>query len=201
MKTLCLDTAHKHLVIVLIEQGMIKAAYEQECWKHQSETLFPALTHCMDEASWQSEDIDQVVITDGPGSYTGVRIAMSVAKVFCTTMNKPLYCVTTCQLYAGLRPHCYVMLDARGQRAYFAHYHEGSLIDPEQVLPLSEIEALANHHEGTWVGDCDLINRVSEPLHLAQNFCAVLPLARRIEDIHALTPRYLKDSAAYRVNK
>lgn len=201
MKTLCLDSAHKHLVIVLIEDGIIKACYEQECWKRQSETLFPQLIQCMSEAGWQSEDIDQVVITDGPGSYTGVRIAMSVAKVFCTTMNKPLFCVSTCQLYAGIRPHCYVMLDARSKRAYFAHYHEGKQIDAEQILTLEEVAAIAAKNDGVWVGDCELIQRSSEPLHLAQQFCVILPFARKVENIHTLTPRYLKDSDAYKVRK
>lgn len=201
MKTLCLDSAHKHLVIVLVEDDTIVAAYEQECWKRQSETLFPQLIRCMDAAGWQSEDIDQVLITDGPGSYTGVRIAMSVAKVFCTTMRKPLYCVSTCQLYAGLLPHCHVMLDARSKRAYYAHYHEGKQVEAEQIRTLAEIAELAKHTSGTWVGDCDLIQRAGEPLHLAQHFCDILPFARRIENIHTLTPCYLKDSDAYRVRK
>lgn len=201
MKTLCLDSAHKHLVIVLIEDGVIKACYEQECWKRQSETLFPQLIACMTKAGWQSEDIDQVVISDGPGSYTGVRIAMSVAKVFCTTMKKPLCCVTTCQLYAGLRAHCHVMLDARSKRVYYAHYHEGKQIEPEQILTLDEAVNIAANSEGTWVGDCELIGRTGEPLALARQFCDILPYARRIENIHTLTPRYLKERDAYKVQK
>ena len=81
MKTLCMDSAHKHLVIVLIEDGKIISACEKECWKRQSETLFPELINCFEEAKWSVDDIDEVVISDGPGSYTGVRIAMSIAKV------------------------------------------------------------------------------------------------------------------------
>ena len=70
MKTLCMDTAHRHLILVLMEDGEIKASLEKECWKHQSESLFPELIKCMEQARWQSEDIDEVVITDGPGSCT-----------------------------------------------------------------------------------------------------------------------------------
>ena len=84
MKTLCMDSAHKHLIFVLLEDGNVVASLAQECWKRQSETLFPALIALMEEAHWKADDIDEVVITDGPGSYTGVRIAMTVAKVLCT---------------------------------------------------------------------------------------------------------------------
>lgn len=69
----------------------------------QSETLFPALVSLMEEANWQVDDIEHVIITDGPGSYTGVRIAMTVAKVLCTRKQIPLSCISSLQLYAGMR--------------------------------------------------------------------------------------------------
>lgn len=199
MKTLCMDSAHKHLVIVLIENGKIISACEKECWKRQSETLFPELMNCFDKAGWTVDDIDEVVISDGPGSYTGVRIAMSVAKVLCTTKKLPLSCISTLQLYAGLRENCYVMLDARSSRAYFAHYHLGHPIGDENVLTLSEIKAVIVKNKGVLVGDSDLLGMEKTSVSLAENFCALLPLARRITNVHTLTPRYLKDNDAYRV--
>ncbi len=56
----------------------------------QSETLFPYFVSLMEEANWEVDDIEHVIITDGPGSYTGVRIAMTVAKVF-VHVSKFLY--------------------------------------------------------------------------------------------------------------
>lgn len=198
MKTLCMDSAHRHLVIALIEDNHICASFEQECWKRQSETLFPELIRCMEQAGWQSTDIDQVVITDGPGSYTGVRIAMSVAKVFCTTMEKPLYCLSTLQLYAGLNKDVFVMLDARSERAYCAHYQEGRLIGEESIMTLREIRETI-HADQNVCGDVALIERVAQPISFCQNFLDLLPYARRVENKHTLTPRYLKDSDSYRV--
>ena len=71
MKTLCMDSAHRHLVIVLLEDGEVKAGKALSCWKQQSETLFPELIACMDSVGWKADDLDEVMITDGPGSYTG----------------------------------------------------------------------------------------------------------------------------------
>lgn len=201
MKTLCMDSAHKHLVIVLIENGKIISAVEKECWKKQSETLFPELMNCFNCAGWIVDDIDEVVISDGPGSYTGVRIAMSVAKVLCTTKKIPLSCISTLQLYAGLREDCYVMLDARSNRAYFAHYHLGHLIGDENVISLPEIETMIAQKKGILVGDNELLDMEKQSLSLAENFCALLPFARRITNVHTLTPRYLKDNDAYRVKQ
>lgn len=200
MKTLCLDSAHRHLVIVLAEDGNICASFEQECWKRQSETIFPELIRCMEEAHWQSEDIDEVVITDGPGSYTGVRIAMSIAKVFCTTMHKPLSCISTLQLYAGMEKDALVMLDARSKRVYCARYHEGELIGEERICTLDEIrELVAKERSLSLFGDCALIDKRAEEISLSAHFVALLPKARSVANIHTLTPRYLKENDAYKV--
>lgn len=199
MKTLCMDSAHKHLVIALIEDGQIKAAFEKECWKRQSETLFPELMNCFQKAGWSVDDVNEVVISDGPGSYTGVRIAMSVAKVLCTSKNIPLSCISTLQLYAGLSEHTYVLLDARSKRAYFAHYHLGKAIGDEIVTTLDDITHRISAEPYRVVGDVDLLHQEKKSVSLAENFCDLLPYARKIDNIHSLTPRYLKDNDAYKV--
>ena len=172
MKTLCMDSAHKHLVIALIEDGQIKAAFEKECWKRQSETLFPELMNCFQNAGWSVDDVNEVVISDGPGSYTGVRIAMSVAKVLCTSKNIPLSCISTLQLYAGLS---------------------------EIVTTLDDITHRISAAPYRVVGDVDLLHQEKKSVSLAENFCDLLPYARKIDNIHSLTPRYLKDNDAYKV--
>ena len=68
------------------------------------------------------EDIDSIVITEGPGSYTGVRIAMTIAKVFAATKKIDLYTISTLQLYAGNLNNTLVLLDARGNRVYSAAF-------------------------------------------------------------------------------
>ena len=81
MKTLCLDSAHKYLVIGLYENDRMICGTANLSWKRQSETIFPELMRLMKEAGWDSDDVDEVVITDGPGSYTGVRIAMCLSLI------------------------------------------------------------------------------------------------------------------------
>ena len=53
MKTLCMDTSHRYLVLALIEDGKVVASHMQEAWKKQSETIFVELIALMEEAKWQ----------------------------------------------------------------------------------------------------------------------------------------------------
>ena len=91
MKTLCMDTAHRYLVLALVEDSKVVASHMSQAWKKQSETIFVELLKLMEEAKWSVDDIDRVVISRGPGSYTGIRIAMSIAKVLTTRKDMDLY--------------------------------------------------------------------------------------------------------------
>lgn len=200
MKTLCMDSAHRYLVLALYEDDQLLQSVEYQAWKRQSETLFVELNRLMDLAHWTPDDIDQVVITDGPGSYTGVRIAMSVAKVFCTRKKKPLYTISTMQLYAGMCEHAFVMLDARSSRAYCGVVEQGRLVE-ESILTLEEAAQRLATETYTLFGDCELIDKESAPLTFARNFMAVKDSWKIVENVHTLVPRYLKEQDAYKVNK
>lgn len=198
MKILCMDSSHKHLVIVLIEDEKIIAFHEEECWKKQSETLFPALISLMDKCNWTAENLDKIIITDGPGSYTGVRIAMTVAKVLCTRKNIPLYCLSSLQLLAGLKEKVFSIMDARSKRAYCAFLENGNIIGDEMILTLEEIQEQLRTYQGEIVGDVSLIGKDDKIQHLAEHFKELIPFARKIDNIHILTPRYLKEQEAYK---
>lgn len=190
MKTLCMDTTHKYLVIALYEDDMCISKVNELAWKKQSERFFPRLMECMEQAKWSADDLDQVVITEGPGSYTGERIAMTIAKVLCTTKNIPLATISTFQLYAGDCQHVSVMMDARSHRAYFGVCENGVLIS-EGVKTLDEIQSALDCGEYV-IGDTDLLNQDVLEIDFASNFMKVKSLWKPIENIHTLTPHYLK---------
>lgn len=197
MKTLCMDTTNKYLVIGLYEDDALICGTVKESWKRQSEMLFPMLIECMEEAGWDSDDLDEVVITDGPGSYTGVRIAMSVAKVLCTQKKIPLFVISSLQLYAGLSANALALMDARSHRAYVALLDQGKFMMDERALDLDEIRQMMNEKKYQVYGDAELLDMESCPYDLLQNFIDLRPYYRQVENVHTLTPRYLKDQSAY----
>lgn len=198
MKTLCMDSSHKHLVIILIEDNVIKGQIEEFCWKKQSESLFPALISLMESCAWTVDDLDQIVITDGPGSYTGVRIAMSVAKVLSTRKNIPLYCISSLQLLAGVHKKAFAMMDARSNRAYCAFYENGKLVGDEMILTIDQVKDILKDYDGELVGDCSLVDKSDTYSGLTIHFKDLLPLANKVKNVHALTPRYLKEQEEYK---
>ena len=196
MISLCMDTAYKQLVLGIYQDGTLLAGIAKTAFKRQSETIFVVLNALLKRVNLTYKDIDRVIITEGPGSYTGIRIAMTIAKVLCTQMHKELYCISTMQLYAGMDASANVILDARGQRAYVAHLENGEIVGQTTILSLEDTKAFLEAHPGTLYGDGQLLGLESKEPSYLKNFIQVP--ARKIENIHALVPDYLKESSAYK---
>ena len=197
MKTLFMDSSHKHLMVVLFENDEVKASIIEECWKKQSEKLFPVVINAMNIANFQVDDLDRIVVSVGPGSYTGVRIALSVAKVLGTMKHIEVYTLNTLQLYAGLNDRTFVLMDARSKRAYCACYDQGKEILAPQVKTLDEIKQYIENNDVVVVGDNTLIDLEMVEVLFENNIKQLLPFAQKVDNIHNLVPCYLKESDAY----
>ena len=198
MITLCMDTSHVFLALSLIKDDQIIARVQEECWKKQSEAIFPKLIAMCEETGVTPDDIAQIVISRGPGSYTGVRIAMTVAKVFCAMKEVPLYTVGTLQLYAGNRS-CRVLTDARGKRAYTNVFKDGTALQEDCVKSIEEI--LAEYDGGEIVGDGHLIGKEDVWPDIAENFLLLKDKWQKAENVHLVVPEYLKSAESYLVKK
>lgn len=202
MITLCMDTSSKFLVLALIQEDELIGKRCLSSWKRQSEMIFPQLAELLAECGLTPKAIDQVVVTKGPGSYTGVRIAMTVAKVLCSTANLPLYALPTLELIGAGKTKAAVLLDARSQRAYFGMIENGRLSGKEEVLSLSEIQARIDNADGLeLVGDCSLLGLEDCYPDLAQAFLTTRSQWQKVENVHLLVPEYLKSADDYLVKK
>ena len=193
MITLAMDTSHVFLVLALIRDDQIIDEVQKKCWKRQSEEIFPCLMDMMKRNNLKPDDIDQMVITEGPGSYTGVRIAMTIAKVFCVMKEKPLYTIGTLQLFAGKR-NGRVILDARGGRVYTAVIQDGAYVEKPHILMKDDIKP-----EEVVAGDRQLVGLSEDYGNLAENFLALKDQWVKAANVNLVKPEYLKPSTAYLV--
>ncbi|MBQ1567648.1 MAG: tRNA (adenosine(37)-N6)-threonylcarbamoyltransferase complex dimerization subunit type 1 TsaB [Erysipelotrichaceae bacterium] len=193
MLTLCIDTAYKYLTCVLIEDDRIIASYSEECFKHQSEEVFTALKKIFDQSGKSRSDIDSICISEGPGSYTGVRIAMSIAKTIGEVKPCDVYTISTLRLYAACQENVLVLMDARAGRAYYGIYNKDEIIKDDDVKPLEEIETLGY----TIVGDGSLLDFNDDFGNIPDAFLKTKHLWKKADNIAYLTPKYLKESESY----
>lgn len=193
MLTLCIDTAYKYLTCVLIKDDKIIASYSSECFKKQSEEVFNALDQIFIEAKLEKKDIDSICISEGPGSYTGVRIAMTIAKTIGELFKIDVYTISTLRLYAGNNENTMVLMDARANRAYVGIYDKENIVEEDKAIELDKIDK----KEYNVIGDGTLIGLEDNHLDIGECFLKTKKSWKKIEQIAYLVPKYLKESDSY----
>ena len=193
MLTLCIDTAYKYLTCALIEDDKILASASYECFKKQSEEVFIALDKVFKDANVNKKDIDSICISKGPGSYTGVRIAMSIAKTIGELFNIDVYTISTLRLYAANNENTMVIMDARANRAYVGVYDKDKIIEEDHAIELDKIDV----KDYRLIGDLSLLNREDYYDDIPECFLKTKNLWEKVDKIAYLTPSYLKESDSY----
>lgn len=193
MLTLCIDTAYKYLTCALIQDEQILASVSLPCFKKQSEELFDVLKQVFDDAHVDRNAIDSICISEGPGSYTGVRIAMSLAKTIGEVLPVDVYTISTLRLYAAGNPSTMVIMNARANRAYVGVFNNNEIIIDDHILELNEINPMSYKI----VGDGSLINHVDDFGDIPTAFLKTKPVWNKVDKIAYLVPKYLKESESY----
>lgn len=107
-----------------------------------AERLHIFIQEILDENNLSLSDLDAIAISEGPGSYTGLRIGVSAAKGLCYSLDLPLIAVPTLEsLACQVKEEGLVipMMDARRMEVYTAVYNEsGSQIEPTSAKILEE---------------------------------------------------------------
>lgn len=102
MKVLSIDTSQEYLGIGLIDDDTIIIDYLLRCKNKQSTVFFDVLSSLLNIANIELASIDLLAVTSGPGSFTGLRIGMSIAKTLAHTLNKPIVGISTLDVLATL---------------------------------------------------------------------------------------------------
>lgn len=195
---LFLDTTGSYLNIALHHEGTLLENIHESALRSQSELIIPRLQELLTKYSLTVDNIDSIVITKGPGSYTGVRIAMTVAKILCSMKDIPLYTISTLQAMGlGVDGKVCVMMDARSKRAFTGFYENGVALQPDCIMELEALREKIENEGYIVVGDAGLIDKEAIPTDMNSQIFNYKPLWQRVDNVHALVPEYLKDQESY----
>lgn len=95
-----IDTATENASICLSLNGKKIAFAESIEQKNHASFLQPTIQKIFIENSMNINELDAVAVTNGPGSYTGLRVGLASAKGICYALNKPLITLNTLQVMA-----------------------------------------------------------------------------------------------------
>ena len=139
------------------------------------------------------EDLDEIIIGIGPGSYTGLRIAVMVGKMLAYTKNVKLKTVSSLFfMTSGYEGRVAALMDARRGYVFSAIYEDGKVILEDGYRKFTDLSEDPQYQQARTVF-IDEMNYEVNPKLIAKY--AVL-----VEDIHDLVPNYLRKTEAENQN-
>lgn len=215
MRVLAIETSSEHCSVAL-QQGSEVLSHSELAGQRHSEILLAMIDSLLKEAGCRLQDLDGIALGAGPGSFTGVRIAASVAQGLAFGLELPVMPVCTLEALAeaaGIeRVAC--ALDARLDEVYFAAYERSGDGWHAVVEPcLSAIGALEPLPGTGWAGVGSgfgiLEGELARHLQLVQTDAQQFPDARAVaalgarmlakdggKDAAAAQPIYLRNKVA-----
>lgn len=166
MAILAIETSGKYCSVALIHEGLAEYNREDNIEMNHARAIGPFVEACVKEAKRREWPIEAVAVSMGPGSYTGLRIGLSMAKGLCFSLDVPLIGISTLKLLAvkgmfrdlewqgdeTLVP----MIDARRMEVYTAAYdfRLNALLTPRPlILTENAYCELPEGHDVYFMGD------------------------------------------------
>ena len=160
MNLLAFDTSTEATTVAVARAGRCAAEWRGEGGARASTQLIPAVLRLLQQAGLDLRSLDAVVFGSGPGSFTGLRTACSVAQGLAIGAGVPVLPVETLMAVAEqarLRTGAtsvVAVLDARMGEVYAAHYrHAGAAWERQGGISLGAPEAVAVPPGATLAGN------------------------------------------------
>ena len=125
MKILFIDTSSFFVSIGIIDDNKILSLYQDEVRDDMSSKIMPIISESFDSVAFSIKDIDKIMVVNGPGSFTGVRIGVTIAKVLAWSLKKELISISSLEYLATSKvdsKYVIPMIDARRGYVYGAVY-------------------------------------------------------------------------------
>ena len=135
MTTLGIDTSNQTMALCLEENGKIIGTQVMTNQKNHSISLMPGIDFLLSINQKKPKDLTKIIIAEGPGSYTGLRIGVTTAKTLAWTLGVELYAVSSLALIAasniGFEGLIVPIINARRENVYTGAYRweDGKLVN------------------------------------------------------------------------
>lgn len=151
MKYLFIDTSTKYINIAIIENDIIVFNHHELVEKDMSSKIIPSIDNGFKESSFLIRDIDCIFVVTGPGSFTGVRIGVTVAKTIAWALNINVIPISSLEFLAThktQKKYLVSLIDARRGNVYAGIYdNELNNILPDKLV---SYEQLAKNLDDTY---------------------------------------------------
>ena len=196
MRILYIDTSSSYLYTSIVEDNEILSEIKEEFGQSLSEVALPRIVSMFEDNNLSPKDIDKIIVVNGPGSFTGIRIGITIAKIYSWSLNIPITTIYSLEAMAISSPNnTYHVPIINARRGYVF----GAIYDNEynEILKPCHILLTDLQDKLKEISDYEFISNDEFDLKLesySPNFVKIINKYKDKENInpHAVNPEYLK---------
>lgn len=197
MRVLYIDTSSSYLYTGIVEDDQLLEEIKEDYSHELSKYALPKIASMFDSTNLKPTHIDKIIVVNGPGSFTGIRIGLTIAKVYAWSFHIPITTITSLEAMACSISSDMVkvpIIDARRNYSYVAIYDNDKVVQaPVYISNDKLVNILSKQREYIFITNNDI--------SLDGEKCSYTPDIKNIvktfvdkEEInpHAVNPNYLK---------
>jgi len=150
MLVLAVDSSTRVASVALAKDSMILGEITSDNPKSHSEFVHPAIVELLKKNSATIDEIDLFAVDIGPGSFTGIRVAVNIIRTFAYLQSKMVFTRKSLELLLDqTQEDSLAAINAYKNMLFVALKKSGSLLVHEAVIPAEGLEVFLNNHQVT----------------------------------------------------
>ena len=196
---LFIDTTTSYPIISVIEDGVIKDIYNNKVDSDISVSIFSIISNMFDRLGIVPQDIKTIMVANGPGSFTGTRIGVTIAKMYAYLLNIKVIPVSSLEVLASTEiteEYIVPIIDARRGYVFGAIYDNNlNNVLEDSYISLEKLNDNLKGKKYRFVTNDEFDFDTNRPLI---NLLSVVKKHINDEGVnpHSLNPNYLKKTEA-----
>jgi tRNA threonylcarbamoyl adenosine modification protein YeaZ len=197
MRILYIDTSSSYLYTAIVDNNKVLGEIKEEFGQSLSEVALPRIVSMFEDNKLNPKDIDKIIVVNGPGSFTGIRIGITIAKVYAWSLNIPIttiYSLEAMAISSDKETYHVPLINARRGYVYTAIYDKdyNEVLKPGHILLTDLQEKLKEISDYEFISNDEFDDLKLESY--SPNFEKIVEYFKDKEPInpHAVNPEYLK---------
>lgn len=198
MKILYIDTSSSYLYAGIVSDDKLLCEVKKEFGHSLSEEALPNIAKLFAEKKLAAKDIDKILVVNGPGSFTGIRIGITIAKVYAWSLNIPIATLSALEVMALSSSSEMVhvpIINARRGYVFAAIYDQANkeMLSPRHIKLEELLQELQKQKDYTFITN-DEFEEIENIEKYNPDIEKVVNHFKNIEPInpHGVNPNYLK---------
>lgn len=204
MTVFYLDTSSSYLYTAIVQDEKILTSITKKMERDLSKMTLPLISDMFKEAHLSPSDIDKILVVNGPGSFTGVRIGVTIAKIFSWALSKKISVISSLEAMAtsiGNFDYVVPMIDARRGYVFAGIYDQnGKAVMNNQYIQKTTLEIAMDQLPGKVcvISNDDLSCQNFPSFSYKPNYLQIVSRFENNKELnpHLVYPEYLKRTEA-----